>query len=170
MTRPRFRLLTCWGLGYLPASGTWGSMPPVALALVLIIVGLSPAQHPIIFNAIMLAIVLVFSHICVHQGDMGEAWFAKKDPGEVVADEVAGQALVLMFLPLATPHTPEQWLQVLAILACAFLAFRLFDILKLPPANALQSLPAGWGILVDDMVMAIPAWLVTQGVAWMVLS
>ncbi len=165
ISRPRFLLLTTFGLGHMrPASGTWGSIPPVALALGLIAVGLAPAEHPVIFNGIMLAIVLLFSHVCIHQGDEAEAWFGH-DPSEVVADETAGQALVLMFIPLAAPVTLGDWFRTLVLLAVAFLAFRILDILKPPPANGLQRLPGGWGILIDDLVVAVPAWGIVQLVA-----
>lgn len=162
--RPRFILLTCFGLGHLrPAPGTWGSMPPVAIALLLIAIGLAPIEHPLIFNGVMLAIVLLFSHVCVHQGDKAEAWFGRKDASEIVADETAGQALVLMFIPIYAPYDLGSWLRTLALLLIAFLAFRAFDILKLPPARGLQRVPGGWGVLIDDLIMAIPAWLVVQG-------
>ena len=36
--------------------------------------------------------------------------------------------------------------------ATAFLAFRLFDIVKPPPARGLQRLQGGLGILVDDLI------------------
>ncbi len=167
ISRPRFVLLTTFGLGHMrPASGTWGSLPPVVLAFVLIALGLAPVEHPILYNAIMLAIVLLFSHVCVHQGDEAEAWFGK-DPSECVADETAGQAMTLMFLPVAMPSDLGDWARALALLAVAFLAFRILDILKPPPANGLQRLPGGWGILIDDLIVAIPAWGVVQVVAWM---
>ncbi len=166
ISRPRFLLLTTFGLGHMrPASGTWGSIPPVALAFGLILVGLAPAEHPIVFNLIMLGIVLLFSHVCVHQGDEAEAWFGK-DPSEVVADETAGQALTLMFLPIAMPLTTGDWFRALVLLAVAFLAFRILDILKPWPANGLQRLPGGWGILIDDLIVAIPAWGIVQLVAF----
>jgi phosphatidylglycerophosphatase A len=41
-------------------------------------------------------------------------------------------------------------------------AFRVFDIVKPPPANGLQRLRAGWGILVDDLIAGIYANIVLQ--------
>ena len=46
--------------------------------------------------------------------------------------------------------------------ATAFFAFRICDIVKPPPANGLQKLPAGWGILVDDLVAGVYALVLTQ--------
>ena len=51
----------------------------------------------------------------------------------------------------------------LALVAgAAFVAFRLFDIVKPPPAYRLQRLPAGWGILVDDLIAGAYANIVCQ--------
>ena len=49
-----------------------------------------------------------------------------------------------------------------ATLLLVFLAFRIFDILKLPPANGLQRVPGGWGILLDDLVAGVQALIVVQ--------
>lgn len=62
------------------------------------------------------------------------------DPGCVVIDEVAGQAVALAFLPLS----PGAWL-------AGFLAFRAFDIIKPPPVRFLERLPGGLGIVADDL-------------------
>jgi phosphatidylglycerophosphatase A len=47
-------------------------------------------------------------------------------------------------------------------LAAAFVAFRIFDITKPPPARQLEALPAGWGILLDDLAAAVYANLACQ--------
>lgn len=64
----------------------------------------------------------------------------EKDPGFVVIDEVAGQLLALVFAPL-------RWQYLLA----SFILFRAFDILKPPPIGSLESLPQGYGIMLDDL-------------------
>lgn len=155
MNDSRLLLVTTFGLGHLrPASGTWGSMPPVVLAAGLIAAGLGPAHHAAIFNLIQVATILIFSWACVAHGDQAEARFGKKDPGQVVADETAGQAIALLFIPAAAVATP---LAAGGTLLLAFLAFRFFDIAKIPPAYKLQRLTGGWGILVDDLVAGLYA-------------
>jgi phosphatidylglycerophosphatase A len=47
-------------------------------------------------------------------------------------------------------------------LLLAFAAFRLFDVTKPPPARQLEHLPAGWGILMDDLAAAVYANLLCQ--------
>jgi phosphatidylglycerophosphatase A len=164
--RLAFPLLTTFGLGHMrPASGTWGSLPPPALAWGLILLGLGPAEAPILYHAVLVAILLLFSWACVAWGDRAEARFGKKDPGQVVADETAGQCIALVALP-ATCETP---LAAMVCCAVAFLAFRFFDISKLPPADRLQRLPGGWGILIDDLIAGVEALVVVQVVARLVM-
>lgn len=159
MNRLAFPLLTTFGLGHMrPASGTWGSLPPPAVAWGLVLLGAGPAANPILYNAVLVAICLLFSWACVSYGHLAEGRFQKKDPGQVVADETAGQCLPL----LALPAMADEPLRAMLATGFAFIAFRVFDIIKLPPANQLQRLPAGWGILVDDLVAGIQAMIVVQ--------
>ncbi len=161
----RHALLTTFGLGYMkPASGTWGSMPTVVLAGLLIALGIGPWQSPILYNLILLLVLLVFTFACTAHGDEAEAYFHKSDPGQVVGDETAGQAIALFFLPVAAS---DSWLRVGFLLVTAFLAFRIFDIIKPPPANALQKHPAGWGIVLDDLMAGVYALIVVQGIGWL---
>lgn len=147
-------LLTVFGLGHRrPASGTWGSLPPVALAGVLILIGAGPASWPWVYFGVLALALVIFAGACVLHGDDAEArWGA--DPSEVVADEVSGQCIPLMFLPAAVEQ--DTWLAIL-MLAGAFFAFRFFDIIKLEPANALQRLRSGWGVLLDDLAAGLYA-------------
>jgi len=47
----------------------------------------------------------------------------------------------------------------------AFMVTRILDIIKIPPARQLEALPAGWGILLDDVASSIYAVLLLNGVA-----
>lgn len=163
--RPELALVTTFGLGHMrPASGTWGSIPPVVVAGLLVLAGATPAAHPVIYNGVLVAILVVFSGACVVLGDLAEARFNKKDPSEVVADETAGQCIALLLLPHATSSSP--WKLVL-MLSVAFLAFRFFDITKPPPARGLQSIRGGWGILLDDLIAGCMAFVVVQIVGFL---
>ncbi|MBK7404089.1 MAG: phosphatidylglycerophosphatase A [Phycisphaerales bacterium] len=149
-------LVTTFALGMRrPASGTWGSLPPVALAALMLLAGW-PAES-LTFGLVMAAIVGLFGGACVRFGDEAGAAFGKSDPSQVVADETAGMALVLAFLPAGTTATPT--LAIFTLLF-AFVAFRVFDIFKPYPAYQLQNMPAGWGILLDDIAAAIYTILV----------
>lgn len=78
------------------------------------------------------------------------------DPREVVVDEVAGQALVFIGSYAAGGR------EILVTAAVGFLAFRLFDIVKPWPCRLLEKLPAGWGILADDLMAAVYAAVILQ--------
>ena len=95
-------LTTCFGLGKLPfCPGTWGSLPPVVLYPVLRYV--SGASYPWVIPVVMAALLAVFSWICVRYSPAVIAATGKKDPGMIVADEVAGQAMTMLIISLFWP-------------------------------------------------------------------
>lgn len=159
-------VLTTGGLGHMrPASGTWGSLPPVVISAVLIIAGAGPASELWWIHAlVMLAMVIAFSAICIVAADGAEALWGK-DPSPVVADETAGMALTLLLMPPAL--FGNELFFVFTTLAGAFVLFRAFDIAKLPPAWGMQKIPGGWGILLDDLVAAFQAAAIAWIVFWL---
>jgi len=78
-----------------------------------------------------------------------------EDPGPVVIDEVVGMFVSLLWLPAS-------WQVILA----AFVAFRVFDILKPWPANRLEHVPGGWGVMADDVMAGVYANLTLQLLLW----
>jgi phosphatidylglycerophosphatase A len=74
-----------------------------------------------------------------------------KDPGFVVIDEVAGQFITFIAVPVS-------WQSLLL----GFILFRGFDIVKPPPVRMLEKLPEGIGIVVDDVGAGIYALIVMQ--------
>jgi len=64
----------------------------------------------------------------------------------VVIDEVAGQLVALIAVPLA-------WKTFLA----GFILFRVFDIVKPPPVRQLEALHEGAGIVLDDVAAGLYA-------------
>ena len=79
----------------------------------------------------------------------------KKDPSEVVLDEVAGQAIALIAVPV-------NWKYAI----CSLILFRAFDIVKPPPVRQLEALPGGMGIMMDDVAAGILALLLVQAARW----
>jgi phosphatidylglycerophosphatase A len=67
-----------------------------------------------------------------------------KDPQFVVIDEVAGQLITLIAVPLA-------WKTFVA----GFILFRGFDIVKPPPVRQLERLAEGTGIVLDDVAAGL---------------
>jgi phosphatidylglycerophosphatase A len=78
--------------------------------------------------------------------DVAERAMARKDPGAIVIDEVAGMALSVLLLPMTA-----------VAVGVAFLLFRIFDVVKPYPCNALQRLPGGVGVMIDDVVAGLYA-------------
>jgi phosphatidylglycerophosphatase A len=70
----------------------------------------------------------------------------REDPQFVVVDEVAGQWIALI-------GARPDWAHALVALAL----FRLFDIWKPWPVRALERLPGGWGIMLDDVAAGVLA-------------
>jgi len=143
-------LVTGLGTGYLPvAPGTWASA--AAAAVFLAVAQLWPGST-VVVNAVMLALLASASVGCVALGGFAESAFGRKDPHQCTIDEWAGQAAALALLPVGA----SGW-RLWVVVAGSFVAFRLLDILKPPPARWLQRLPAGWGILLDDLVAGVYA-------------
>ncbi|MGA0174183.1 MAG: phosphatidylglycerophosphatase A [Phycisphaerales bacterium] len=155
-SQDRFRelVLTAGGLGLLrPAPGTWGSLPPLLLAFALHAAG---APMPIVIaSALLLGLAGAIG--CVRFGRWAESRWGRTDPSSVVADEVAGQAIVVAAIPWDRFAAADGLAEPLGWCVAAFLLFRVFDIVKPPPIGRLQGLPHGWGVLIDDLAAGAAA-------------
>jgi phosphatidylglycerophosphatase A len=79
----------------------------------------------------------------------GEAELGVHDSPQVVIDEVAGYLTTV----LLAPNQPAIW-------ALGFVLFRFFDILKPWPVGwADRRLPGGFGVMADDILAGLYAWL-----------
>jgi phosphatidylglycerophosphatase A len=146
-------LTSCFGLGFLPfAPGTWGSVPAVLIFAVLSMLDLQPT----LISIIMVGIVAAASAVCVLMSPEVIRSTGKKDPSQIVADEVAGQAITFLVI------FPTSTYQILICSVIGFVAFRFFDILKPFPCKKLENLPSGWGILADDLMAGVYAAIVLQ--------
>jgi phosphatidylglycerophosphatase A len=154
---------TC-GVGYLPlAPGTWGSLVAVGYYLLLrwaVFGRFSNSNdtadaffHWAFLAGEFVAIALV-SVLGMWAASRTERVLQIKDPGRVVIDEVAGQLIALLAVPLVIDGLWVVWILL------AFLLFRFFDIVKPYPARRLESLPGGLGIMADDLIAGVYALLV----------
>ncbi len=137
---------TYLGTGHLrPAPGTWGSLfalpPGIAILALTGVWGLLAAVV-----AVSLLGVVSAGQYCAETG--------RKDPSEVVIDEVAGQWIAL--LPLGLLADWSLWYGWIAAFGC----FRFFDVLKPWPCHALEGLPGGRGVMADDLMAGVYAALV----------
>ncbi len=139
MRGPAVWIATCLGVGYFPvAPGTAGSAVAVGLAAGLAAI---PQARPWL-GILLIAAALGIFFIGVWAAERGEQFFGRKDPSQVVIDEVAGQLLTLT----ALPDPSWKWMLM------GFLLFRALDILKPFPAGRAERLPGGWGIMTDDLI------------------
>jgi phosphatidylglycerophosphatase A len=88
-------------------------------------------------------------------GGIAERHFGRTDPSQVVIDEVLGM-LVTLFM------NPVGWVGSIG----AFLVFRAADIIKPFPANRLERLPGGLGVMADDLMAAVYANLFVRLCIW----
>ncbi len=133
------------------------------LALFWVSPRLSPQiPNEVLFDLPLLILAFAASVVCLRFGNLAEDHFGKKDAGQIVADEVAGQSMTLLFLPWHSVTDSDGWRWNLAIAATAFIAFRFMDIAKPWPARSLQRIPGGAGILIDDLIAGMYASIATQ--------
>jgi phosphatidylglycerophosphatase A len=112
------------------AGFAWGFHPPPPTLLLILLGGI----------VVSIAVGIPAATIAARES-------GRHDPGFVVIDEVAGQWIALL-------GSPADWRHALM----ALLLFRLFDITKPFPARQLERLPAGWGIVFDDVAAGLYAW------------
>jgi phosphatidylglycerophosphatase A len=155
-------LLSGFWTGFLPiAPGTWGSF----LAAVLWLggaTGLNAAGYDV-WSVLMATIVaiLVASAICVGFGNYAITVWKRNDPSHVVIDEFAGQWLSLLPVIFVSSR-----LMLFYGVMIAFFMFRVFDVIKPPPVRQVEALPAGTGILVDDLLAGVYAAAATWFLLW----
>jgi len=140
-TKWAWTIATFFGAGFgKPGPGTWGSAATVLLWAA-VAYGLHPAPQTmllVLLAAIALSLILGIPAATVVARESG-----RKDPQFVVIDEVAGQAITLLFSPIG-------WQYALT----AFILFRLFDITKpFPCVNSSISPLAG----ASSSMMSAPA-------------
>ena len=150
-------VLSGFGTGYLPvAPGTWGSAAVLAIYLLYAWFGQPSAMT---LTVAMGALAAWSSVVCVLYGSQAEELWGKKDPGHCTIDEWAGQAVTLLWLPVI----PRLGFGGMAGIGCAgFVVFRIFDIIKPPPARLAERLPQGWGVLADDLIAGVYANVVVR--------
>ncbi len=141
VSRPRLPhwanlVATFCGIGRLkPGPGTWGSVTTVVLwAFISWRIPIESRTWATLLAAGFATLIGIPAATRVVRSS------GLKDPQFVVIDEVAGQLVALIAVPLA-------WRTFLASL----ILFRVFDILKPPPVRQLERLPKGAGIVVDDL-------------------
>jgi phosphatidylglycerophosphatase A len=138
---------TFFGAGLLhPGPGSWGSAATVLLWWLLgrgIALNWQPVAAALLAALAILVGIPAATHMARATG--------LKDPQFVVIDEVAGQLITLIAVPVS-------WKSLLL----GFILFRGFDIVKPPPVRRLERLPEGIGIVIDDVGAGFYALAIMQ--------
>ncbi len=127
--------------GYSPiVPGTTGTVPAWLIAFFFI------GDNPLVLFVTFVAT----SFVSVWSATLAEDIYGH-DSKKIVMDEWAGMFLTLMFVPFSLTNY-----------LIAFVAFRVFDVLKIPPASQAERLPKGWGVTMDDVVAGLQACFCTH--------
>lgn len=140
--------LTWFGAGRAPkAPGTFGTLAALPFIYAWSLIGLSTWINLLVIAALTLLACLAADKIQKEQ--------QLQDPQWIVIDEVLGMALTWA---IALPSTVSGW-------TIAFILFRIFDIVKIWPANFFdKKVKNGAGTILDDIVSGVYAGLITYAV------
>jgi phosphatidylglycerophosphatase A len=147
----RLAVLVCtFGyVGYSPiAPGTVGSLAGLAVYGVLRWCGAGP-----LVDALVIGVLFALG---VWSGTYAERYFGSTDPGPGVIDEVVGMLMTLYLVPAT-------WTAMLI----GFCVFRALDVIKPFPANRLERLHGGLGMMADDAMAAVYSGAVMHLLLWL---
>ena len=131
-------------VGYIKfASGTWGSL--AAILILFPIIKFTTLSFELLF--IIFVILFFISNLCIN-------YFShltnSNDSKHIVIDELLGIYIILIFYDFIFIY--NDFITLILI----FFIFRLFDIVKLFPANYIdKNLKNGYGVMLDDIVAGI---------------
>ena len=134
---------TCLGVGYIGR----GAGTVAALICCISWWGIMVGKEDHLLAVVITSIIILLGIWCA--GKVEAAW--GKDNQRVVIDEVAGMCVALLWIPARLPY-----------IAIAFLLFRFFDIVKPLFIRKLEKLPAGWGVMLDDILAGLYSNLLLQ--------
>jgi len=138
--------------GYFPIAPATFSTLTLGVTLYLLISRLTPYIYALF--------TLILFFLAIWLSDKSEKIFQKKDCNHIVIDELVG-FLITMFL------VPLEWIY----LVMGFLFFRLFDIIKPPPANIVNKRrKGGLDVVLDDVIAGIYSNLLLQVVHYCLLN
>lgn len=137
-TRADILFLSWFGSGFSPwAPGTIGSF-----ATIPILVGFNYYTFSLFIH---ISCVLFFTVLACFLAQRAQQEFNLKDPGWIVIDEVLGMWVCYLFYQ---PNTLLGW-------GLLFFLFRIFDIIKVPPAKQFDEWNHGIGTIMDDIISGI---------------
>ncbi|STY28686.1 phosphatidylglycerophosphatase A [Legionella wadsworthii] len=144
---PLYFIAFGFGSGLMPtAPGTWGTLAAIPLYLLLM------NAHWIIYLSFTFLALILGIWVC----DKVSQDLGVHDYKGIVWDEVVGYLLTMFMAPKGAI-----WMIM------GFILFRIFDIWKPQPIDYIdQKVRGGLGIMLDDVLAAVPAWVLMQLLAW----
>lgn len=139
--------------------GTYGSAVGVALYLLLAAL-VRPVAHP---RLLLGCATLLISALSIQVVSVALRGFAAKDPPQIVLDEVVGQMVTLLPLPILAEMRWAYWMAV----GLGFLLFRALDAAKPYPIWKLERLQGAWGVVCDDLAAGLLGAVILAGLLWL---
>lgn len=146
-TDPSYFIAFGFGSGLMPiAPGTWGTL--AAVPVYLLLVNSSWLLYLIATIGAFILGIIVSTKVSAELGE--------HDYSGIVWDEIVGYLLTMFLAPL---HVV--WMVI------GFVLFRIFDVWKPEPIRSVDKhVKNGLGIMLDDVLAAIPAWIILQLLIW----
>ncbi len=154
LSNPVHFLALGFGSGLIkPAPGTWGTLS--AIPLYLLLASVISTSGAIYFAVLLLAFCLGVYVCGKTASDVGV-----HDHGAIVWDEIVGFLITMV------------WFEPTLInIIIGFALFRLFDIVKPWPIKLLDKhVHGGFGIMIDDVLAGVFAWVLLYALHYFVLS
>lgn len=139
---------TTLGIGYIGKGG--GTIAAIACCICWYLAW-AGGNPPLLFSVTLTVIITL---IGVWSSSIVEKIWGK-DPSRVVIDEVAGMCIGLLFVPVQIKYV-----------ILALVLFRFFDIVKPLFIRKMEQLPAGWGIMMDDILAGVYTNVLVSAVVW----
>jgi phosphatidylglycerophosphatase A len=137
-------IASIFGIGFIKGGGTLAAI--VTCAFIYLLWQQAWFNSPVY----LLLITIVIIALGIYTGNRVEADWGK-DSYRVVIDEVAGMLVTILFVPAN-----------LYFLLAGLVLFRFFDIVKPLYIRRMEALPAGTGVMMDDVLAGVYANIVLQ--------
>ena len=153
MINQKNTLIFCARLAEVYPIGAVKYAPGTFASFIAVIIGFNLISSFGVLNYLLITCIVIFAgyFLC----EIHIRLYNKKDPKEIVIDEFGGQFIVL----LATIQS-ENIIYNYMSLTLSFLLFRFFDITKIGPIKKFEALPGGLGIMADDIIAGLCAFIV----------
>jgi len=140
-------IASCFGIGKIKGGGT------IAAAICCVPWYMARTTGSFEWMTLVITVAITVLGIWAAKG-VEKEW--GKDSSRVVIDEAAGMMISLLFIPVTIPY-----------MVTGFILFRLLDITKPLLIRKTESLPGGWGVMMDDILAGVYTNLLLHTIMWL---